>query len=186
MSDVMLGVFDAKIIKGHNMTISLYTASAPVFIQMLGTLSIVLKKTEAHALANNLDVSTILNDSLIADMLPMVRQVQIACDHAKSAMARISGHENPRFEDNETTIAELQARIAKVLDYVKSYKPADLDGQEERPVTIKIPNNEMTLPAQTYLVNYAFPNFYFHTSMAYAIARKNGVALGKMNFMGRE
>jgi uncharacterized protein len=180
------GVFDAIIIKGHNMTISLYSASAPVFMQMLGTLSIVLKKTEAHANAHNLDISTILNDSLIEDMLPMVRQVQIACDHAKAAMARISGQENPKFEDNETTIAELQARVAKVLDYVKSFKPAELDGQEERAITIKIPNNEMTFPAQTYLVNYALPNFYFHTSMTYAIARKNGVALGKMNFMGRE
>ena len=168
------------------MTISLYTASAPALLQMLGTLSIVLKKTEDHAKANNLDIAAILNDSLIADMLPMARQVQIACDHAKGAMARMSGKDNPKFEDTETTIAELQARVAKTVAFVKSFKPSDLDGQEERPVTIKIPNNEMTFPAQTYLINYAFPNFYFHTSMAYAIARKNGVPIGKSNFMGRE
>ncbi|MGL4490301.1 MAG: DUF1993 domain-containing protein [Rhizobiaceae bacterium] len=168
------------------MTISLYAASASALIQMLGSLQIVLRKTAEHANANGLDVSTILSDSLIADMLPMTRQVQTACDHAKGAMARISGQDNPKFEDNEKTIDELLARVAKTLDFVKSFKPSDIDGQEERPVTIKIPNSEMTLPAQTYLVNYAFPNFYFHTSMAYAIARKNGVPLGKANFMGRE
>ncbi len=168
------------------MTISLYSASVPALLQMLGTLSIVLKKTEEHANASKLDVSTILNDSLVADMLPMSRQVQIACDHAKGAVARISGRDNPKFEDNEKTIAELEARVAKTVEFVKSFKPADLDGQEERPITIKIPNSEMTLPAQAYLVNYAFPNFYFHTSMAYAIARKNGVPLGKANFMGRD
>ncbi len=168
------------------MTITLYSASAPSIIQMLRTLSIVLNKTEAHATANNLDVASILNDSLISDMLPMTRQVQIACDHAKSTMARISGQENPKFDDNEKTIADLQDRVAKTLAFVKTFKPADIDGQEERVITIKIPNAELTLPAQTYLVNYAFPNLYFHTSMAYAIARKNGVALGKTNFMGRE
>jgi uncharacterized protein len=168
------------------MTISLYGASAPALLQMLGTLSIILTKTEAHANASNLDAATILNDRLITDMLPMIRQVQIACDHAKAAMARISGQENPKFEDDETTTAQLQARVAKVMTFVKSFKHADLDGQEERVVTIKIPNNEMSFSAQTYLVNYALPNLYFHTSMAYAIARKNGVALGKMNFMGRQ
>jgi uncharacterized protein len=168
------------------MTISLYSASVPAFLQMLGALSTVLKKTEAHANANQGDVSAILGDSLIADMLPMTRQIQIACDHAKNAMARIAGTENPKFGDSEKTIADLQARIAKTVEFVKSFKPSDIDGQEERPVTIKIPNNEMTFPAQTYLVNYALPNLYFHTSMAYGIARKNGVPLGKANFMGRE
>ncbi len=168
------------------MTISLYSASVPALLQMLGTLSIVLKQTEDYANANKIDVSTILNDSLIDDMLPMARQVQIACDHAKGAVARISGKENPKFDDAEKTIAELQERVAKTVAFIKSFTPSDLDGQEERLVTIKIPNSEMTFPAQTYLVNYAFPNFYFHTSMAYAIARKNGVPVGKSNFMGRE
>jgi uncharacterized protein len=168
------------------MTISLYSASVPALLQMLGALSIVLNKTQEHASANSVDVANILNDSLIADMLPMTRQVQIACDHAKSALARISGTDNPKFDDTEKTIDELQARIAKTVEFVKSFKPSDLNGQEDRLVTIKIPNSEMTFPAQTYLVNYAFPNFYFHTSMAYAIARKNGVMLGKANFMGRE
>jgi uncharacterized protein len=167
------------------MTISLFSACVPALLQMLGSLSIVLKKTEDYAQANKTDVSAILNDSLIADMLPMTRQVQIACDHAKGAVARISGKDNPRFEDNEKTVAELQARIAKTVEFAKSFMPSDMDGQEERPITIKTSNSEMTFPAQTYLVNYAFPNFYFHTSMAYAIARKNGVPLGKANFMGR-
>jgi uncharacterized protein len=168
------------------MSISLYGASVPAILQMLGSLSITLKKTEAFAASKGTDAKTILMDSLIEDMLPMSRQVQIACDHAKGAMARISGKDNPKFEDDEKTVAELQARIAKTVEFVKSFKASDLDGQEERPVTIKLPNSEMTMPAQTYLTNYALPNFYFHTSMAYAIARKNGVPLGKSNFMGRE
>ena len=101
-------------------------------------------------------------------------------------MARVSGKENPRFEDTEKTIAELQARIAKTVEFVRSFKASDLDGREDSQVTIKVGAGEMTFPAQTYLTNYALPNFYFHTSMAYAIARKNGVPLGKANFMGRE
>lgn len=168
------------------MTISLYAATVPALLQMLSSLSITLKKTADHANSKGMDEKAILGDRLIEDMLPMTKQVQIACDHAKGAMARISGKENPKFEDTETTIADLQARVAKTVEFVKSFKPSDLDGQEERPVTIKLPNTEMTFPAQTYLVNYALPNFYFHTSMAYAIARKNGVPLGKANFMGRD
>ena len=168
------------------MTISLYGATVPALLQMLTSLSITLKKTEEFAKSKNVEAETILADRLIEDMLPMVRQVQIACDHAKGAMARISGKDNPKFEDTEKTIAELQTRIAKTVEFINSFKPSDLDGQEERPVTIKLPNTEMTMPAQTYLVNYGLPNFYFHTSMAYAIARKNGVPIGKANFMGRE
>lgn len=172
--------------QGITMTISLFTASVPALLQMLTSLSITLKKTEDFAKSKGVEAETILGDRLIEDMLPMTKQIQIACDHAKGAMARISGKENPKFEDTEKTVAELQARVAKTIEFVKSFKPSELDGQEERPITIKLPNTEMTMPAQTYLVNYALPNFYFHTSMAYAIARKNGVPLGKANFMGRE
>ncbi len=168
------------------MTISLYAATVPALLQMLTSLSITLKKTEEFAKSKGMDAGTILGDRLIEDMLPMARQVQIACDHAKGAMARISGTDNPKFEDSEKTVAELQARIAKTVEFVKSFKASDLDGQEDRAITIKAAGNEMTFPAQTYLVNYALPNLYFHTSMAYAVARKNGVPLGKMNFMGRE
>jgi uncharacterized protein len=168
------------------MSISLYGAGVPAILQMLGSLSITLKKTEAFAASKSVDAKTILADSLISDMLPMTRQVQIACDHAKAIAARVSGKDNPRYEDTETTIPELQARIAKTVDFVKSFSASDMDGREEEPVTIKTPSTEMTFPAQTYLVNYALPNLYFHTSMAYAIARKNGVPLGKFNFMGRE
>ncbi len=168
------------------MTISLYAATVPALLQMLNSLSITLKKTEEFAKSKGVDAETILGDKLIEDMLPMTRQVQIACDHAKGAMARISGKENPKFEDTEKSVSELQARISKTVEFVKSFNASDLDGQEERPVTIKLPNNEMTFPAQTYLVNYGLPNLYFHTSMAYAIARKNGVPVGKSNFMGRE
>lgn len=168
------------------MTISLYAATVPAILQMLNSLSITLKKTAEFAETKSIEAETILGERLIEDMHPMRRQVQIACDHAKGAMARISGKENPKFEDTEMSVAELQARIAKTAEFVNSFKASDLDGREDHPVTIKLPNGEMTFPAQTYLVNYALPNLYFHTSMAYAVARKNGVPLGKMNFMGRE
>ncbi|MGB8817895.1 MAG: DUF1993 domain-containing protein [Rhizobiaceae bacterium] len=168
------------------MTISLYAATVPALLQILTSLTITLKKTGEFAQSKGNEAETILGDRLIEDMLPMTRQVQITCDHAKGAMARISGKENPKFEDTETTVAELQSRIAKTVEFVKSFKASDLDGQEERAVTIKLPNSEMTMPAQTYLTNYALPNIYFHASMAYAVARKNGVPLGKANFMGRE
>jgi uncharacterized protein len=167
------------------MTISLYQASVPAILQMLGSLAITLKKTEAHAAAKGLDVLTILNDRLIDDMLPMIKQVQIACDHAKGAVARASGKDNPKFDDSEQTIAELQARIARTSEFVKSFKPSDIDGREDETVTLKL-QTEMKFPAQVYLVNFALPNLYFHASMAYGIARKNGVPLGKPNFMGRE
>ncbi len=119
-------------------------------------------------------------------MLPMVKQVQVACDFAKGTMARVSGKENPKFEDNENTVEDLLARIAKTTEFVKSFAASDLDGQEERVVTIKMRDSEMSFPAQTYLTNYALPNLFFHVTTAYAIARKNGVPIGKGNFMGRE
>ena len=168
------------------MTISMYAASAPALLQMLGSLSIVLKKTADYAKENGKSDADFLQDRLIDDMLPMVKQVQIACDHAKAAMARISGQENPKFDDSETTFAELQDRIARTADFVKGFTPADLDGHEDVSVIVRFPGNELTFKAQDYLVNYALPNFYFHVSMAYAIARKNGVPVGKGNFMGRE
>ena len=172
--------------QGTIMTISLYAAAVPALLQMLKSLSITLAKTEEFAKAKGMDAETILADKLIEDMLPMTKQVQISTDHAKAVMARVSGTDNPRFEDTEKTIAELQARIAKTVEFVKSFKASDLDGRKDSQVTIKVGAGEMTFPAQTYLTNYALPNFYFHTSMAYAIARKNGVPLGKANFMGRE
>ncbi len=168
------------------MTISMYSATAPVLLQMLGSLTITLKKTEEYAKSKGFDSANILNDRIIADMLPMVKQVQVACDFAKGTLARISGKENPKFEDNETTVDDLLARVAKTTEFVKSFTPSDLDGQEERVITIKIRDNEMSFPAQTYLTNYALPNLFFHVTTAYAIARKNGVPIGKGNFMGRE
>jgi uncharacterized protein len=105
------------------MTISLYQAGVPAILQMLDSLAITLKKTEEHANTGGMDAASILNDRLIADMLPMIKQVQITCDHAKGAVARVSGQENPKFEDTETTIAELQQRIAKTAEFVKSFNP---------------------------------------------------------------
>jgi uncharacterized protein len=118
-------------------------------------------------------------------MLPMVKQVQLVTDFAKGTVCRLAGREIPKFDDTETTIAELQARVSKTAELVKSFKASEIDGQEEREITLKVGPSDMTFPGQTYLVNFALPNLYFHASMAYAIARKNGVPLGKANFMGR-
>ncbi|WP_237154615.1 DUF1993 domain-containing protein [Oryzibacter oryziterrae] len=167
------------------MTISLYSAAAPVFVQMLGALSRVLKKAEGYAAERKIDPSVYLNMRLCADMFPLTRQVQIACDHAKGATARLSGSENPKFEDTEATFAELQARIEKTLAFVKSVPADKIDGQEERPINISFPGMSLDFTGQDYLLHYALPNFYFHVTTAYAILRHAGVPLGKADYFGR-
>lgn len=161
----------------------MYAFSAPVFVRMLKNLSSMLSKAEAHAKAKNFDPAVLLNDRLAPDMFTLTRQVQIATDHAKGAMARLAGHPPEAVEDKETTVAELQARIAKVIGIVESYKPEQLEGAETREVTIKIPNSEFKFSGLDYLNGWALPNFYFHLTMAYAIMRHNGVELGKRDFL---
>jgi len=165
--------------------LSMHAISAPVFVRMLKNLSAMLAKGEAHAKARNFDCNVLLNDRLAPDMFTLTRQVQIATDHAKGAMARLAGHQPEAIEDNETTVAQLQARIAKVIGIVESYKEGDLAGSEKREVTIKIPNAEFKFSGLDYIETWAMPNFYFHVTMAYAILRHNGVELGKRDFVGR-
>ena len=118
-------------------------------------------------------------------MFPLSRQIQIATDHAKGAAARLAGREVPKFEDSEQSFDELKARIAKVLDFVNSVEVAEIDGSEEREITLTIGGNPMVFTGMRYLLHFALPNFYFHASTAYGILRQKGVQLGKRDFMGR-
>lgn len=164
-------------------TISLYQVSVPVFLARLNALSHVLSKAEANAAERKIDPQVFLTDRLAPDMLTMTRQVLIATDHAKGAGARLAGREVPRFEDTETTFPELQARIAKTVDFLKGISPSEIDGMEERPVSLKVGSRELSFKASEYLLGFAMPNFYFHITMAYAVLRHDGVPLGKLDFL---
>jgi uncharacterized protein len=166
------------------MKISMYQASAPRFAHALRNLSAILDKAQAHTEAKKLDATVPGSLRLIADMFPLARQVQIACDTAKGAVARLAGIEIPKFEDNEKTIPELQARIAKTLQFVESVPAAKLDGSEERDVVLQMRAGEQRFKGLQYLMGHACPNFYFHCATAYNILRANGVELGKKDFIG--
>jgi uncharacterized protein len=166
------------------MTISMYQASIPAFLQTLAGLSNILDKAEKFCAAKKIDPTILVNARLAPDMFALARQIQITTDFAKGASARLAGVEVPVYEDSEKTIGELKARITKTVDYIKTLKPAQIDGSEERDVTIKIAGNPTTFKGQFYLVNFAIPNFYFHLTAAYAILRHNGVELNKADFLG--
>ena len=166
------------------MSITMYQASVPVFVQFLKGLSGVLDKAEAHCTAKKTDPLAITGARLIADMFPLARQVQIACDFAKGVTARLAGVEVPGWEDTEKTIPELKARIAKTIAFVEGFKPAQIDGSETRDIHIKIAGNPVTLKGQPYLLMFGMPNFYFHSAAAYSVLRANGVDIGKRDFMG--
>ncbi len=167
------------------MSLSMYQASVPTFTQMLGALSGVLDKAQAHAVAKKFDPAVLLSARLAPDMLPFSRQVQLASDFAKGATARLAAAEVPSWQDGEKTFAELQERIRKTLDFVQSFKPAQIDGSEDRDVKISIAGQPVVFKGQPYLFGFVLPNFYFHATTAYAILRHNGVELGKRDFVGR-
>lgn len=166
------------------MTISMYQACVPPFLQTLQGLSNVLDKAEAFCAAKKIEPAVLVNSRLAPNMFALARQVQIACDFAKGASARLAGIDVPAFDDNETTIDELKARITKTIAFVKTIDAAKIDGSEERDITLKIAGNAVTFKGQFYLVNFAIPNYYFHLTTAYAILRHNGVDLGKGDFLG--
>jgi uncharacterized protein len=159
-------------------------ATQPVFLQMLNALSANLDKGVAHAKAKGLDPAELVGARLAPDMFPLSRQVQIATDHAKGATARLSGRENPKYEDNESTIDELKARIAKTIAFVSSVPASEIDGSEERDVTITVGGQPRTMKGQHYLFHNALPNFFFHVTTAYDILRHKGVEVGKRDYMG--
>ena len=167
------------------MTISMYQASVPVFKQMLGALSAVLAKAEAHAEAKKIAPEALLQARLYPDMFPLLRQVQIACDFAKGVSARIAGVDVPAYEDTEAGFAELQARIAKTLAFVSGLEAAQIDGSEERRIVTQAGTpKEKICNGQAHLLNYGLPHFFFHTTTAYAILRHNGVEVGKKDYIG--
>jgi len=166
------------------MNISMYQASVPRFANMLRNLAAILDKAQAHCEARKTDPAALTTDRLYPDMFPLSRQVQIACDTAKGAVARLAGVEVPKHEDTEQTFADLKARIAKTLQFVESFKPAQLDGTEDKAIEIKLGKREVKWLGMQYLLGFALPNFYFHAATAYGILRKNGVELGKSDFIG--
>jgi uncharacterized protein len=166
------------------MPLSMYQASVPTFLQMLNSLSAILDKAEAFAAERKIEPAVLLGWRLAPDMFPLTRQVQIATDHAKGCCARLAGVEVPKYTDDETTFVALKARIAKTVAFVQGFKPSDIDGSEERDITITAGTRELRFRGQQYLVNFALPNFYFHTTTAYAILRHCGLPIGKRDFIG--
>ncbi|MDB5872324.1 MAG: hypothetical protein JWQ07_1766 [Ramlibacter sp.] len=166
------------------MTISMSSASLPVFKAMLGNLSHILDKGAAHAEGRKFDPAALLQSRLFPDMLPFTRQVLIACDAAKNGVARISGVEAPKFDDTESTFAELKARIQKTVAYLSSVPDAKMDGTESKEITFPIGKDKTrTMTGEAYLKHWALANFHFHVTMAYAILRHNGVELGKVDYL---
>jgi hypothetical protein len=166
------------------MTISMYQASVPVMARMFGNLSAILTKAEADATARKIDPSVFLNARLAPDMHPLTRQIQIASDAAKGGVARLAGIDPPKLADTETSFAELQTRIKNTVDFMESVTASQIDGSEAKTITLQFPGREVSFPGQVFLLNFTLPNFFFHVTMAYAILRHNGVAVGKMDFLG--
>ena len=167
------------------MTISMYKASVPIFVQFLTSLSAVLDKAAAFAEAKKIDPSVLLNTRLAPDMFPLVRQVRAATDHAINGCGRLAGAHPPSFNNAEATIPELKERIAKTIDFLKSLQPGQIDGSEEKEIKFTLPTGAVReFKGQSLLLNNSLPNFYFHCTTAYDILRHCGVELGKRDFMG--
>jgi uncharacterized protein len=167
------------------MPFSMYQASVPAFLHTLGTLSGILDKAVAHADARKIDHNALLGARLFPDMYPLVRQVQLSSDFAKSGTARLAAIEPPKFADNETSFEELKERINKTVEFVKGVKPAQVDGAEGREITFPIGGEPRTFTGQSYLAHWVLPNFYFHVTTAYNLLRHNGVEVGKRDFLGK-
>ena len=166
------------------MSLSMYDASAPCFIKMLSSMDAILGKAQSHALARKIDPAVLLAARLFPDMFTLLRQVQIATDHAKGALSRLAGVEVPKYEDKEQSFEDLRARIAKTIAFIEAFTPAQINGSEERAIELKIAGHELSFKGMEYLVGFALPNFYFHIVTAYNILRHNGLEIGKRDFMG--
>jgi hypothetical protein len=166
------------------MNISMYQASAPRFANILSNLSGILEKAEAHVEAKKIEPAALIAFRLYPDMYPLARQVQVACDVAKGAVARLAGVEIPQHQDTERSFPELKARIAKTVEFIQSVKPEQVDGTEEKEIVLKLGSREVTFKGMQFLLGFALPNFYFHVTTAYNILRHNGVEIGKRDFLG--
>ena len=166
------------------MSVSLYDVSVPIFTLTLNNLAAILDKAASHAEVKKVDPKVLPGARLIIDMLPLSSQIQIACDTAKGAAARLAGIDVPKHEDTEATLAELKARVDKTLDFIKTIEPEQLQGAETREIVLQVPQSTLKFTGVNYLTNFVLPNFFFHVTMAYALLRKNGVDLGKRDFLG--
>ena len=166
------------------MSISMYQASAPRFANTLRNLAAILDKAKSHAAAKKIEEQALTSARLYPDMFALARQVQIACDTAKGAVARLAGVEIPKHEDTEKTFDELKERIARTLAFIATVKAAQVDGTEDREIVLKLQGTDVPFKGLQYLLGFAWPNFYFHATTAYDILRHNGVELGKRDFIG--
>ncbi len=165
------------------MSITMYQASVPAFQRSLKALDAILDKAVAYAQERKFDPAGLVGARLAPDMFPLARQVQYSCDYAKGCLARLAAVPVPSFEDTETTVPELKARIARTLEFIGGLKPEQIDGTEGRDIFLKAGPLEFSFNGQEFLVLYALPNFYFHVTAAYAILRHEGVPLGKLDYL---
>jgi hypothetical protein len=163
---------------------TIYDACVPPLAHMLGSFSTVLAKAEAHAKEKGEDPNSYLELRLAPDMLPLTAQVRIATDMAKGGAGRLAGVDIPKYEDDETTIAQLKARLAKAIAFLKSIDAAKFAGGEDREIHLKFPQAEFHFNGKDYLNNWVLPNVYFHITTGYDILRNKGVGLGKQDFLG--
>ncbi|MBW6495603.1 MAG: DUF1993 domain-containing protein [Burkholderiaceae bacterium] len=166
------------------MSLSMYQASVPVLIRTLTNLIVVLEKGEAHAQVKGIEQSVLINSRLYPDMFTLTKQVQIATDNAKGCAARLAGIEVPKYEDNEASFADLVKRVQNTIAFLETFTPAQIDGSEQRPVTLPMRSGSLHFEGQPYLLHFVLPNLYFHVVTAYDILRHCGVELGKMDFLG--
>ncbi|MEH2332458.1 DUF1993 domain-containing protein [Nostoc sp.] len=167
------------------MTISMYKASIPVSIRTLNNLTNILEKGAIYAETKKIDPSVLINSRLSPDMFPLSKQVQIACDIANRGAARLAGIEAPKFEDDETTFSQLIDRIQKTISHLNTFKPEQIDGSEERAITLEMRDNTLSFEGMPYLFYFVLPNLYFHVTTAYDILRHCGVELAKIDFLGQ-
>jgi uncharacterized protein len=166
------------------MTVSMFQASVPPFIRALTNLAVILDKGLAYAQSRKIDEAVLLNSRLFPDMFPLVRQVQIATDTARSGAGRLAGVDFPAYEDKETTFAELAVRIQNTVKYLETLQPAQIDGCEDRTISWQSRSTTRSMQGQPYLFNHLLPNVHFHVTTAYNILRHNGVEVGKKDFLG--
>ena len=166
------------------MSITMHSASVPIFVKMLGNVAVWLDTAEAHAAAKKFDVAVLLTSRLAPDMLPLTRQIQIACDSAKFGVSRLAGGDAPKFEDNEATVAELKARLANTIAYLLAVPASQLDGSETKDIEVPTRAGEpLKFKGEAYLKHFVLPNLFFHVTTVYALLRHNGVELGKKDFL---
>ena len=167
------------------MSMSMHSASVPVFVRMFANATRWLDKAEAHAREKKFEPEVYLSARLAPDMLPLAKQIQIACDAAKFCVARLAGAESPKFEDSETTLEALRERIRKTADYVQSVPAAQIDGSDDKDISVPRRDGSITMKGEAYLKHFVLPNFFFHLTTTYALLRHNGVELGKIDFLGQ-